>query len=103
MHTQRECQKASAKAQSELTRRVDELQTMRRHLEAQMQQTDETIAATEMSIAKTKQTMESHDKPLRALDKQFAARARRTNREGIRDPAHDDMEAHLDALKKSVK
>jgi len=103
MQTQRECQKVSTRAQTELARRVEELQQLKRELEAQMRQTDETIAATEMSMAKTKQTFDSHDKPLRALDKQFAARGQRTPREGIRDPVHDEMEQHLDTLKKSVK
>lgn len=101
--TRRECEKATAHAQAELSRRVDELQKMKRQLEAHMQSTDEAIAATELSMAKTKKTLESHDTPLRALDKQFHWRGARTAPEGIRDHVQDELEGHLDSLKKSVK
>lgn len=103
MGTRRDCAKATQQAQVELARRVDETQTLKRQLEAQIQETEEAIAQTDLSRLKTQKALESHDRPLRALDKQFAMRGKRTSREGIRDPVHDEMEGHLDSLKLSVK
>mmetsp|Transcript_61358 Transcript_61358/g.142803 ORF Transcript_61358/g.142803 Transcript_61358/m.142803 type:complete len:470 (-) Transcript_61358:47-1456(-) len=103
IHTKRECTRACNQAQAELTRRVDETQHLRRQLEAQIHETDEAIAQMEMSLVGTKKKMESHEQPLRALDKQFAMRSGRTEREGIRDPVHDELEGHLDTVKKNVK
>lgn len=103
IHTKRECTRACNQAQTELARRVDETHHLRKQLEAQLQKTDETIAQTEMSLAKTKKKLESHEQPLRALDKQFAMRSARTDREGIRDPVHDEMEGHLDTVKKNLR
>jgi len=103
IHTKRECTRASGQAQTELTRRVDETHHYKRQLEAQLRETDETIAQMEMSLAKTKKKIESHEQPLRALDKQFAMRNGRTDREDIRDPVHDELEGHFDTVKKNVK
>lgn len=103
MSTRRECSRASNQVQVELAKRSEEMNVMKKQLEAQMVETDETIAQTELSLGKTKQTLESHDRPLRALDKQFAARQKRTSREGIRDPVHDEMEGHLETLKQNVR
>mmetsp|Transcript_2033 Transcript_2033/g.7873 ORF Transcript_2033/g.7873 Transcript_2033/m.7873 type:complete len:535 (+) Transcript_2033:56-1660(+) len=101
--TERECTKASAQAQTELSRRVEETNQLRRQLEGQMVQTDETIAQTQFSLSKMHQSLDSHDKPLRALDKQFAARSQRAPREGARDLVHEEMEGHLSSLQKSVR
>lgn len=102
IHTKRECTRASQVAQAELAKRVDETHTLRKQLDSQIQDTDEAIAQTEMSLSKTRKKLDSHDQPLRALDKQFSMRGKRTSREGIRDHVHDEMEGHLDQLKKSV-
>mmetsp|Transcript_32755 Transcript_32755/g.93931 ORF Transcript_32755/g.93931 Transcript_32755/m.93931 type:complete len:802 (+) Transcript_32755:69-2474(+) len=101
--TARDCAAATQQANGALARRVEETQHLKAQLEAEIIKTDETIAHTELSLAKTRQTLESHEKPLRALDTQFAQRGKRTDREGIRDPVHDEMEGHLEQLKKSVR
>mmetsp|Transcript_57622 Transcript_57622/g.115383 ORF Transcript_57622/g.115383 Transcript_57622/m.115383 type:complete len:519 (-) Transcript_57622:299-1855(-) len=103
IHTKRECTRACTQAQSELGRRVEETTHYKKQLEAQIQETDETIAQTEMSLAKMKKKIEAHEQPLRALDKQFHARTGRTSREDIRDHVHDELEGHLDTVKKNVK
>mmetsp|Transcript_79252 Transcript_79252/g.256550 ORF Transcript_79252/g.256550 Transcript_79252/m.256550 type:complete len:514 (+) Transcript_79252:114-1655(+) len=103
IHTKRECTRASNQAQAELTRRVDETCQLKRQLEAQIHEMDQAITQTELSLAKTKKKLESHEQPLRALDKQFAMRGARTSREGIRDAVHEEMEGHLDTVKKNVK
>eukprot|EP00927_Polykrikos_kofoidii_P050892 TRINITY_DN44736_c0_g1_i1.p1 TRINITY_DN44736_c0_g1~~TRINITY_DN44736_c0_g1_i1.p1 ORF type:complete len:542 (-),score=113.93 TRINITY_DN44736_c0_g1_i1:133-1758(-) len=103
IHTKRECNRASSLGQTALTRRVDETGEMKRQLEVQISETDETIALTEISLAKTKKQLESHDTPLRVLDKQFSHRNKRTSREGIRDHVHEEMETHFDGVKKSVR
>jgi len=103
IHTKRECTRACNQAQGELARRVEETTHFKRQLEAQIHQTDDTIAQTEMSLAKTKKKFESHEQPLRSLDKQFAMRNGRTSREDIRDPVHDELEGHLETVKKNLK
>jgi len=103
IHTKRECTRACTQAQTELARRVDETHQLKRQLEAHIHEVDETITQTELSLAKTKKKIDSHDQPLRALDKQFAMRSGRTEREDIRDPVHDELEGHLDTVKKNLK
>mmetsp|Transcript_17825 Transcript_17825/g.39080 ORF Transcript_17825/g.39080 Transcript_17825/m.39080 type:complete len:598 (-) Transcript_17825:78-1871(-) len=102
LHTKRETQRACMEAQKAVTRRADETNALRRKLEAQMMETDQMVSHTEMSLAKMKKKLDAHDAPLRVLDKQFAMRGKRTTREGIRDPVHEEMETHLHSLKKSV-
>merc|ERR1719375_2564637 len=85
-----------------MDRRIQETEKLKRQLEAHIQETDSTIAEAERSLAKTKKKLDSHEQPLRCLNKQFALRDRRTDREHIRDPVTDDMEDQLDAVKKSV-
>jgi len=103
IHTKRECTRACNQANAELARRVEETHHYKKQLEAQIHETDETIAQTEMSLAKIKKKIDSHEQPLRALDKQFAMRSGRTSREDIRDPVHDELEGHLDTVKKNIK
>lgn len=103
LQTKRDCTRASTNAQNSLAKRVDETDDLKRRLESQIHETGEAIAQSEMSLAKTKKKLESHEMPLRALDKQFALRGRRTHREGIRDPVHEEMETHLESLKRNVK
>mmetsp|Transcript_73557 Transcript_73557/g.227218 ORF Transcript_73557/g.227218 Transcript_73557/m.227218 type:complete len:495 (-) Transcript_73557:96-1580(-) len=103
IHTKRECSRASGQAQTELARRIEETQSFKKKLEAQIRETDETLAQTEMSLAKTKKKIEAHDKPLRALETQFALRTTRTEREDIRDPVHDELEGHLGTVKNNLK
>lgn len=100
---ERACVRATQQTNAALARRVEETQALKAQLEAHIIQTDDTIAQMEMSLAMTRQSLESHERPLRALDTQFATRGRRTEREGIRDPVHDEMEGHLDQLKTSVR
>jgi len=57
----------------------------------------------ELSLSKTKNKLESHEQLLRALDKQFKLRNKRTNREDIRDPVHEEFESHLETIKDKVK
>merc|ERR1719482_1512264 len=47
--------------------------------------------------------MEGHLETMKTLDRQFAVRGQRTDREGIRDPVHEEMEGHLETMKKNVK
>jgi chromosome segregation ATPase len=103
LQTKRECQRAAAQAQTSLARRADETDGLKRKLEAQMKEQDEAIAQTEMSLGRTKKKLEFHETPLKTLDKQFAMRSNRTDREGIRDHVHEELEAQLEQVKKSVR
>mmetsp|Transcript_102004 Transcript_102004/g.202514 ORF Transcript_102004/g.202514 Transcript_102004/m.202514 type:complete len:493 (-) Transcript_102004:80-1558(-) len=103
VHTKRECTRASHKLEASLTQRLEHTRTLKHQLEAQLQETEEALQQTDMSIARQKKKLESHEQPLKQLDKQFALRSARTNREGIRDIVHDEMEGHLGTVKRNVK
>jgi hypothetical protein len=103
LHTKRECQRAMTQAQTSIARRADETDDLKRKLEGRMREIDDAIAQTEMSLGRTKKKLESHEAPLRTLDKQFEMRGKRSSREGIRDPVHEEMEGHLETVKKSVR
>lgn len=103
LQTRRECVRCGTIAQASMSKRIDETEELKTKLQGQMQETDEAIAQTEISLTKLKRKLDAHDKPLRTLDRQFAARTRRTSREGIRDQVHEEMETHLDGLKDNVK
>lgn len=103
LHTKRECSRANAAVCASMARKLQEVEKLKRHLEGQIADTDETIAEAEGSLAKIKKKIDSHEAPLRCLNKQFSLRDRRTDREHIRDPVTDDMEGHLESVKKSVK
>jgi len=102
LHTKRECTRASNRALAELSRTVDGTNGLRKQLEAQIGETDETIAQMEMSLARTRKKLDSHDQPLRALDKQFSMRGQRGS-EGDQEAVNSTMEGHLESLKKSVR
>jgi len=102
IHTKRECGRACAGSTNSLARRYDETDDLKRRLEAQVAETDDTINMTKLSRDKLKKKLDSHDVPLRTLDKQFAMRQKRTPREGIRDHVHEELEAHLETVKKNV-
>lgn len=103
LHTKRECSRSNAATCVSMDRRIQETERLRRQLEMQINETDATIAEAQRSLSKIKKKLDSHEAPLRGLNKQFALRDRRTDREHIRDPVTDDMEAHLDAVKTSVR
>merc|ERR1719183_1288815 len=103
LQTKRECQRASMQAQTSLARRGDEINDLKHKLEAQMKEIDEAVATTEMSLGRTKKKLESHQGPLQALDKQFAARGKQSTGDSVKDAVQEEMEAHLETLKKSVK
>jgi chromosome segregation ATPase len=103
IHTQKECTRAINMALAALARRVDETDELKKKLESQLRETDETIVQTEISLGKTKKKLDSHEVPLNALDKQFHMRNRRTPAESIRDNVQEELESHLDSVKKSVK
>merc|ERR1719473_1172120 len=102
LHCKRECSRANAATCVAMDRGGHGVVKFKRQLEAQIQETDATIAEAERSLAKTKKKLDAHEAPLRALNKQFALRDQRTDREHIRDQVTDDMESHLDAVKTSV-
>merc|ERR1719473_2111372 len=102
LHTKRETSRANAATCVSLERRIQETDKLKHQLEAHIKETDATIDEANRSLQKTKKKLDSHEAPLRALNKQFSLRDRRTDREHIRDPVTDDMENHLDAVKKSV-
>jgi len=103
LQTKRECQRASTQAQTSIARRADETDDLKRKLEAQMREIDEAIAQTEMSMGRTKKKLENQEMPLKALDTQFSLRGGRTAPEGIRDVVQEEMEGHLETVKKNVK
>merc|ERR1719171_1627661 len=103
LHSKRECSRANAATCVSMDRKGQDVAKLKRQLEGAIQETDATIAEAERSLAKTKKKLDSHEGPLRCLNKQFALRDRRTDREAIRDPVTDEMESHLEAVKKSVK
>eukprot|EP00746_Dinoflagellata_sp_MGD_P162508 gnl/MRDRNA2_/MRDRNA2_90098_c0_seq1.p1 gnl/MRDRNA2_/MRDRNA2_90098_c0~~gnl/MRDRNA2_/MRDRNA2_90098_c0_seq1.p1 ORF type:complete len:538 (-),score=121.64 gnl/MRDRNA2_/MRDRNA2_90098_c0_seq1:212-1780(-) len=102
LHTKRETSRANAATSVSLDRRVQEVDKLKNQLEAHIRDTDATIAEANRSLQKTKKKLDSHEAPLRCLNKQFTLRDRRTDREHIRDPVTDEMESHLDSVKKSV-
>jgi len=101
--TKKECTRASNMALDALARRCHETDDLKKRIEIQLRETDETIVQTEMSLTKTKKKLDSHEQPLNALDKQFHMRGKRTQTESIRDNVHEELESHLDSVKKSVK
>merc|ERR1719333_2075671 len=103
LHCKRECSRANAATCVAMDRRTQEVAKLKAQLEGAIQETDATIAEADRSLQKTKKKLDSHEGPLRCLNKQFALRDRRTDREHIRDPVTDEMESHLEAVKKSVK
>jgi len=106
LQTKRECQRAGNQAQTALGRRHDETNELKRKLEAQMREIDEAVAQTEMSFGRTKKKLENQEVPLKALDKQFSASARvpkSSTGDTVQDAVQDEMEAHLEALKKNIK
>jgi len=103
LQTKRECQRAATQAQSSLARRADEIADLKGKLEAQMREIDEAIAQTEMSQSRTKKKLETQEGPLKALDKQIGMRGKQQSSDGNRDPVFDEMESHLEVVKKNVK
>lgn len=102
-HCNSECKAANAKVCWCMDGSNHQTEHLKEALMEQMRQVDATIAEAERSLARTKKKLESHNQPLRCLNKQFALRDRRTDREHIRDPVTDNMEVHLESVKKSVK
>jgi len=103
LHCKRECSRANAATTVAMDRGSQGLESLKRQLEGAIQETDATAADAERSLAKTKKKLDAHEAPLRCLNKQFSLRDRRTDREDARDPVSDDMESHLEAIKKSVQ
>lgn len=102
-HCNSECKNANAAVCACMDKSNHQTEHLKDQLVEQMRQVDATIAEAERSLARTKKKLESHNQPLRALNQQFALRDRRTDREHIRDGVTDNMENHLDSVKKSVK
>lgn len=100
---QRDCTRAGTNSQKSIAQRVDETDLLKRRLESQIHETGEAILQSEISLQETRKKLESHETPLRALDKQFAIRGKRTQRERIRDPVQEEMEDHLESVKKNVQ
>jgi hypothetical protein len=103
LHTKRECSRANAATCASMERRIHDVENLKRQIEGHINETEQTMSEAEASLAKIKKKLDSHEAPLRCLNKQFSLRDRRTDREHIRDPVTDDMENHIDAVKKSVK
>lgn len=103
LQTKRECQRAAVQAQASLTKRTEETADLKKQLEVQMREIDEAITDTEISLGRTRKKLEYHEKPLKALDKQFDLRNKRTSREDIRDHVHEELETHLDTVKSNVR
>jgi len=102
LHCKRECSRANAATCVSMDGTAQRVVKLKRQLESHIQETDATIAEAERSLAKTKKKLDAHEAPLRCLNKQFSLRDGRTDREHIRDAVTDEMESHLDAVKKSV-
>lgn len=102
-HCNTECKAANAAVCHCMDGSNHQTEHLKQQLMEQMKQVDATIAEAERSMTRTKKKLESHNQPLRCLNKQFALRDRRTDREHIRDQVTDNMETHLEAVKKSVK
>jgi hypothetical protein len=103
LHTKRECTRATTISQNSLSNRVRELNEFRARLEAQLVETDLAIQATNQGMKKTQKRVQAHEVPLRMLDKQFDLRNSKVAREHIRDPVTDELEQHLEGVKKNVK
>eukprot|EP00746_Dinoflagellata_sp_MGD_P165476 gnl/MRDRNA2_/MRDRNA2_94780_c0_seq1.p1 gnl/MRDRNA2_/MRDRNA2_94780_c0~~gnl/MRDRNA2_/MRDRNA2_94780_c0_seq1.p1 ORF type:complete len:549 (+),score=116.06 gnl/MRDRNA2_/MRDRNA2_94780_c0_seq1:89-1735(+) len=102
-HCNAECKNANAAVCACMDKSNHQTEHLKDQLVEQMRQVDATIAEAERSLIRTKKKLESHNQPLRCLNQQFALRDRRTDREHIRDGVTDNMENHLDSVKKSVK
>jgi len=115
LQTKRECQRAATQALSSLARRAEETGNLKRKLEAQMREIDEVIKETELSLGKTKKKLEHQEGPLRALDTQMGMRGKQQPNDGteqprpcrqntvLADPVFNEMESHLEVVKKNVK
>eukprot|EP00747_Dinoflagellata_sp_TGD_P024311 gnl/TRDRNA2_/TRDRNA2_130462_c0_seq1.p1 gnl/TRDRNA2_/TRDRNA2_130462_c0~~gnl/TRDRNA2_/TRDRNA2_130462_c0_seq1.p1 ORF type:complete len:585 (-),score=111.25 gnl/TRDRNA2_/TRDRNA2_130462_c0_seq1:125-1879(-) len=103
LHTKRECTRASNQASVSLMRRCEDTAQLKRKLEAQLIESDETISAAERSLTKTKKKLLMHDAPLRDLNRKMALRVRRVTVEDIRDHVTDELEVQLESVKTMVK
>jgi chromosome segregation ATPase len=102
-HCNAECKNANGAVCGCMDKSNHQTEHLKDQLMEQMKQVDATIAEAERSLARTKKKLDGHNQPLRCLNKQFALRDHRTDREHIRDPVTDNMEKHLEGVKISVK
>merc|ERR1719235_2973193 len=104
LQTKRECQRASSQSQASLARRAEETDVLKRQVEVQMREIDEAIAQTEMSLGRTKKKLEHQETPLKALNSQISMwDDQKSSNTGVKDPVYEEMEAHLESVKKNVK
>lgn len=104
LQTKRECQRASSQSQASLARRAEETDVLKRQVEVQMREIDEAIAQTEMSLGRTKKKLETQETPLKALNSQISMWGdQKSSNTGTKDPVYEEMEAHLESVKKNVK
>lgn len=98
----RDCDAASKRTEAALKRSIALLITQRKSLEEQIENTLHSLRAARSSLDKTGRKLRRHENPLQTLSRQFTLRQQRLDRENIRDPVQDKLEAHLDAVKRSV-
>jgi hypothetical protein len=103
LQTTQECNEASGRARATLSRWVSEVTALKQQLEAQLRDTDDTIAQTDNALQKTKARVVLHEKPLRTLDQQLSARSQRATKKDSRDPVRNEMVWEIETLQKSVQ
>lgn len=102
LHSKRETGRANAATCVCMSKSNEGTYKLKRQLEQHIKEIDATIKEVNSSLHKTKKRLDSHEAPLRALNKQFALRDHRTDPEAMRDQVTDELESQLESVKKSV-
>lgn len=97
------CKRAEARTVSSMNKSVADLTSQKKSLESELLEVEKMLSAAGTSFEKTSRRMKQHEAPMQTLRRQFLLRQQRTERENIRDPAHDGLENHLNAMKSTVQ
>jgi len=99
---ERECQRANKKTVAAMNRSVVVKRAQKKQLEEHVDDVEKMIFAGQLSLERTERKLKQHENPLQVLSRQFSLRQMRREGENIRDPVHEKLVDHLDAVKQSV-
>jgi len=101
----RECTRATLLAEQRMQQHIKDLIQSKKPVEARLSEVEKKIYVGELSAKNTDRRFKQQAVPLQALSRQFSMRSMRQKHDGehIRDSAHDALEDHFNAVKKSVQ
>jgi len=97
-----DCAKASRRTEVCMKKSVAALTVQKKVLEEHLVDVDKMIFTGQLSLSRTERKLRRNENPLQSVDRQFSLRQRRVERENIRDPVHDQLLEHLEAVKRNV-